>query len=187
MRIPELICAWQPGATTITAPARPDIDTTPLLRLAATFEPDHPAHRTLLNLARVAQHRTTTAALQDLQILHESIIRGSGPDVPTAIAAVPLPVPETECEDLDTTTRRAGWLDVLGHCDTLSVQCIREARAWDGGKDFPFSNPEEIDPTTHQATSGSSDCCPSSTPPHSNSSTTKAPVTPSPTQPPMHP
>ncbi len=147
LRIPELICAWKPGAAPITAPTQPDIDTTALLRMAATLESEHPAHRTLLNLARVAHHRTTASALQDLKILHESITRDSGPDVPTAIAAIPLPAPEASREDLDSTTRRAGWLEVLGRSDTLSMQCVREVRAWDGGKDFPFSNPEEVDPT----------------------------------------
>jgi hypothetical protein len=32
---------------------------------------------------------------------------------------------------------------VLGRSDTLSMQCVREALTWDGGKDFPFSNPEK--------------------------------------------
>jgi hypothetical protein len=146
--LPEIICAWHPGAGPITAPARPDIDTTPLLRLAAIFEPEHPAHRTLLNLARIAQHRATTAALQDLEFLYESINCGLGLEVPTVLAAIPLPVPEAAREDIDPATRRAGWLDVLGGADTLSMQCVREVKAWDGGIDFPFSNPEEIDPTT---------------------------------------
>jgi hypothetical protein len=148
LRLPELISAWHPGAPPITAPAQPDIDTTPLLRLAATFEPEHPAHRTLLNLARVAQHRVTASAMQDLEILYDSISRVSGPEVPTAIAAIPLPVPEAAREDLDPATRRAGWLDVLNGTDTLSAQCIREVYAWDGGTDFPFSTPQHIDPTT---------------------------------------
>lgn len=148
LRLPDLIRAWQPGAAPVTAPAQPDIDTATLLRRAATFDSEHPAHRTLLNLARVAQHRVTAAALQDLHILHESITHDSDLDVPTAIAATPLPVPEAAREDLDPTTRRAGWLDILARADTLSVQCVREVYAWDGGQDLPFSNPEEIDPTT---------------------------------------
>lgn len=65
----------------------------------------------------------------------------------TAIAAVPMPVPTADRDDLDPMVRRAGWLEVLSRADTLSMQCVREALAWDGGKDFPFSNPEKVDPT----------------------------------------
>ena len=147
LRIAELILSWKPGAEPVTAPARPDLDTGALLRLASMFDSEHPTHRTLLNLARVTQSRNTASARQDLDILHEAINRGSGPQVPTAIAAVPMPVPDADREDLDPMVRRAGWLEVLGRSDTLSVQCVHEALSWDGGRDFPFSNPEKVDPT----------------------------------------
>jgi hypothetical protein len=147
LRSTELICAWKPGAKQVIAPARPDLDTAALLRLAAVFDDNHPAQRTLLNLARVAQAHNTTSALRDLDILHEAINRGSPPKETTAIAAVPMPVPNADREDLDTAVRRAGWLAILSRCDTLSVQCVREALAWNGGKDFPFSNPNQVDPT----------------------------------------
>ncbi|MBV8995882.1 MAG: hypothetical protein JO287_19750 [Pseudonocardiales bacterium] len=147
LRGTELIGAWKPGAQQVIAPARPDLDTGALLRLAAVFDDNHPAQRTLLNLARVAQAQNTTSALRDLDIVHEAINRESHPKETTAIAAVPMPVPNADREDLDTAVRRAGWLAILSRCDTLSVQCVREARAWDGGQDFPFSNPEQVDPT----------------------------------------
>ena len=146
LRIAELICAWKPGAEPVIAPARPNLDTGTLLRLAAVFDSEHPTHRTLLNLARVTQSQNTASAQQDLDILRETISRGSRPEVPTAIAAVPMPVPDADHEDLNPMVRRAGWLEVLSRADTLSVQCVHEALTWDGGKDFPFSNPEEVDP-----------------------------------------
>ncbi|HKR50580.1 MAG TPA: caspase family protein, partial [Pseudonocardiaceae bacterium] len=133
LRIAELICAWKPGAEPVTAPARPDLDTSVLLRLAAVFDPEHPTHRTLLNLARVAQARNTASALRDLDLLRQKISRGPHPEATTAIAAVPMPVPTADRNDLDPMVRRAGWLEVLGRSDTLSMQCVREAHAWDHG------------------------------------------------------
>jgi hypothetical protein len=32
--------------------------------------------------------------------------------------------------------------------DTLSVQCVNEIRAWDGGKYFPYDGTADIDPTS---------------------------------------
>lgn len=147
LRITELICAWKPGAEPVAAPARPDLDTGALLRLAAVFDSEHPTHRTLLNLARVAQTRNTASALLDLDLLHKKINRGPHPEATTAIAAIPMPVPDADRDDLDPMIRRDGWLEVLSRSDTLSMQCVREALAWDRGKDFPFSNLEKIDPT----------------------------------------
>lgn len=147
LRIRELICAWEPGADPVTAPVRPDLDTGALLRLAAMFDSEHPTHHTLLNLARVAQARNTTFALLDLDILHKKINRGLDPEVTTAVAAIPMLVPDADREDLDPTVRRDGWLEVLSRADTLSVKCVHEALAWDGGKDFPFSNPGKVDST----------------------------------------
>jgi hypothetical protein len=147
LRITELICAWKPGAEQVIAPARSDLDTGALLRLAAVFDDKHPAHCTLLNLARVVQTQITTSAQRDLDIFREAITRGSHLEETTAIAAMPMSVPNADREDIDTAVRRAGWLAVLSRCDTLSVQCVREALAWDGGKDIPFCDPEQVDPT----------------------------------------
>jgi len=63
LRDPALIAAWEPGANTVTAPAQPDLDSAPLLRMAAMFDPDHATHRTLINLVRVDQDRATRGAL----------------------------------------------------------------------------------------------------------------------------
>ena len=100
LRSTELICAWKPGAQQVITPARPDLDTGALLRLAAVFDDNHPAQRTLLNLARVVQAQTTTSALRDLDILHEAINRESHSEETTAIAAVPMPIPNADREDL---------------------------------------------------------------------------------------
>lgn len=59
--------------------------------------------------------------------------------------AVPLPVPEASEDGLSQAERRAGWLEILGRDGTLAMTCAQEALKWDGGEDFPYSNPEEID------------------------------------------
>jgi hypothetical protein len=43
--------------------------------------------------------------------------------------------------DLSENIRRAGWLDILGRDDTLAAACVGLNRDWDGGRDFPASNP----------------------------------------------
>lgn len=152
LRVPTLITAWIPGAPAVTYLAIANVDTTPLLRLAATLSSDSPAHEVLLHLARVTQFRSTCSALGDLETLAECEQRTGHVDRNqsdvTVIAAYPLRTPEVDEEALDEQRRRAGWLEVLGRTDQLAVECVREVTRWDGGADFPFSNPEEIDPVT---------------------------------------
>ncbi len=142
LRVPRLMLDWRPAHETVISPATPDLDTAVLLRLAASYEDSHPAARTLLNLARICQHRSTEAALHNLEILDRTS------DADTAVvAARPMAVPPTECEDLDVHQRRAGWLDVLSRADTLAADCVRELMKWDGGKDLPFGQIEDADPS----------------------------------------
>ncbi|MGH3851976.1 MAG: hypothetical protein ACRDR6_00440 [Pseudonocardiaceae bacterium] len=154
LRIPTLIAAWRPGAPTAIYPTIPDIDvdTTPLLRLAATLPEGNSAHKMLLHLARVIQLRSTDSALEDLERLTEcerrSVDAGQHQGNATVVAARPLQAPEVDDETLDEQHRRAGWLEILDRTDQLSAECVREVSMWDSGADFPFSNPEEIDPAT---------------------------------------
>lgn len=143
LRIPHLIRAWEPGADTVEYPTVPEVNTTPLLRLAATLPGDSPAHQVLLHLAQVAQHRSHTSAVQDLEILDEHVERASM-DNPVVIAARPIPVPDVE---LAESTWRAGWMEILGRTDQLAVECVREAIRWDGGAGFPYSQIERFNPT----------------------------------------
>jgi hypothetical protein len=39
-------------------------------------------------------------------------------------------------------------LEILDRTDQLAAECVSQVDMWDGGADFPFSNPEQIDPTT---------------------------------------
>jgi hypothetical protein len=152
LRIPKLIAAWEPGAPPVTYPTIPGIDTTPLLRLAATLPQDNPAHQVLLHVARIAQFSSTAKAQLELQILAECEQRvvkfGQHQGGVTVVAAFPLEVPEVDDETLDEHRRRAGWLEIFERTDLLAAECVREVSEWDGGADFPFSNPEQIDPTT---------------------------------------
>ncbi|WP_433464055.1 hypothetical protein [Spirillospora sp. CA-128828] len=147
LRIPELLEAWRPGALAVLAAAIPDLDTTPLLRLAACLDDDSPAQRVLVHQARLFQLSSTRYAEQDLKILAEILDAdyNTTPDT-TVVAATPMPVPAVDRDDLDEGLRRAGWLDILARTDTLAVQCVEEVMKWDGGDPFPHSQLEAIDP-----------------------------------------
>lgn len=152
LRIPTLIAAWKPGAPAVTYPTIPEVDTTPLLRLAATRPQGSSAHKVLLHLARVTQRRSTNSALGDLEMLAQCEQRavnfGRHKGDVTVIAAHPLPVSEVDGEAVSEQDRRGGWKEILFRTDRLAAECVREAKMWDGGRDFPFSNPEQIDPAT---------------------------------------
>ena len=152
LRIPRLITEWQPAAVTVTYPTIPEVDTTPLLRLAATMAPDTPAHHALLHLVTITQHRSTQSAGFELDILNKTLTRMKlaewPPEKTTTLAASPLDMPEpVDDEQLDLPRIRAGWLDILGRTDQLAADCVREAAGWDGGKYFPHASLEQVDPT----------------------------------------
>ncbi|MGH3719800.1 MAG: hypothetical protein ACRDRI_13380 [Pseudonocardiaceae bacterium] len=96
--------------------------------------------------------RSTTSAVLDLEILatfEERVVKaGRQQSDVIVVSAYPLPAPEANDDTLDEQRRRAGWLEILDRTDQLAVECVREACRWDGGADFPFSNPQQIDPTT---------------------------------------
>ncbi|MGH3480389.1 MAG: hypothetical protein ACRDRY_04685 [Pseudonocardiaceae bacterium] len=174
LRIPTLIAAWKPGAPPVTYPTIPEVNTTPLLRLAATLPQNGPAHEILLHLARIAQHRSTTGALEELRTLAEceqrSINCGRHNGDVTAVAAHPLPIPKVDREAVSEQDRRGGWLQILARTDRLAAECVRQAKMWDGGRDFPFSNPEQINRTRNTARSGPRGWNRSNAPQHSSSS-----------------
>ena len=152
LRIPALIDAWKPGAPTSTYLTLPEIDTTPLLRLAAILRQGSPAQQVLLHLARITQLSSATGAQRELQFLADCEERAAKfgchyGDV-TVVAARPLSVPEVNGETLDESDRRAGWLELVDRTDELAAECVHLAKMWDGNRDFRFSNPERIDPTT---------------------------------------
>lgn len=152
LRIPKLIASWKPGAPAAIYPTIPEVDTTPLLRLAAILSRNSPAHEALLHLTWVTQRISTNSALSELKSLAQCEQRvvnfGRNKGDVTVIAAHPLPVPEIDDEPVDEQRRRAGWLEILARTDRLAAECVRQVVMWDGGADFPFSNPEQIDPTT---------------------------------------
>ena len=145
LRIPELLDAWQPGAPRVLAAAIPDLDTTPLLRLAACLQDDSPAQRVLIHLARIAQYRSTSDTEHDIKMLTDILEAPyNTTQHTTVVAATPMPVPAADRDDLDESLRRAGWLDILARTDHLAVQCVEEALKWDGGNPFPYSQSEAI-------------------------------------------
>lgn len=139
LRIPERVQAWRPGLAAAVVAARPLLDVGPLLRLAAIVEQGSPAQRVLVNFAQTLQSRASADALQDLKIMY-----GNTEPRTAVVAATPLEVPEVSADDLDESVRRAGWLDILARRDDLAALCARELIMWDGGSDFPASNPESV-------------------------------------------
>ncbi len=139
LRIPELIQAWRPGVVPAVAAARPVLDICPMLRLASVMEEGSPAQRTLVNFAQTVQSRATGDATSDLEMLQGIIRPGT-----TVIAATPLEAQDVSPEDLDESVRRAGWLEILARRDNLAALCARQLIMWDGGSDFPSSNPESV-------------------------------------------
>lgn len=61
LRIPTLIAAGKAGAPPVPYPTIPEIDTTPLLRLATTLLQDDIANQALLYMVRIMQLRSTTS------------------------------------------------------------------------------------------------------------------------------
>jgi hypothetical protein len=141
LRIPALIRAWKPGSPPVKAPAEPDLDVLPLLRLAAAVQDNSPAQRVLVNLVRTTQHREATSAARDLQLLTECTSSST-----FTVAAQPMTVPEAQTDDLDQGPRRAGWLEILSRDDMLAAACVRQKMMWGGGADFPSSNAESVKP-----------------------------------------
>lgn len=141
LRIPELILGWKPGSPQVTAAARTVLDLGAPLRLAALADPGSPAAQTMLNLARTVQWQAAESTFMALDIAERTAPPGT-----MTVAAVPLKIPETSIDDLDETTRKAGWLDILDRGDHLAALAARRIIDWDAGSDFPVGQPEEIDP-----------------------------------------
>jgi hypothetical protein len=116
------------------------LDTQPLLELAALLDAGDPAAAVLSHLARKAMHQAADSAAGDIRIV------GELPDTECAALAA-WPVPVAEPGELDNTVRRAGWISILNRGDDLAARCVDEAIRWDGGKLFPYSRAEALDPT----------------------------------------
>ena len=141
LRRTDLIEAWSPGDPVATAPAVPYLDTAALRDLADTYQADHPAAQVLTAMARHAAHQAMDDALNDLRCLdfHKE------PKAPVlTIAARPLTVPAGDPRDLDPTTRRGAWLELLNRADTLAATCVDQAMKQDSGADFPYGNPDHV-------------------------------------------
>lgn len=141
LRDRHLIAAWTPDGDPTTAMPVPALDTAALLTLASTYPDGHPAARVLINLTRLAHTQAADNAAQDLQLIEST----SAADTHLLVAARPRSVPDVDLDEVDATTRRAGWLDILAGTDDLSCRCVREVCRWDAGADLPFGNPEQID------------------------------------------
>ncbi|KAB1943167.1 helix-turn-helix domain-containing protein [Micromonospora sp. ALFpr18c] len=146
LRDKQLLLDWTPSTPTATTMAIPALDTGALLMMASTYPQTHPSARVLVNLARLAHSQSASSAEE----LVKMVERAELPDGVLRIAARPMPVPESDLDDIDPTQRRAGWLDLLARPDDLARRCVREVTSWDAGTDLPYSNPQTIEP--HEST-----------------------------------
>ena len=140
LRRPADMTLWKPGARPAVIHPIPDVDTTPLLQLAAA-EPDGTSScATLTHLARSIQARSDKWTWHDIK----DIDRWGDRDA-IAVAAMPSPA-AAEPGELDEAVRRDGWLTILAQADSLAVQCVGVALENDGGRDFPFSTLAQFSP-----------------------------------------
>lgn len=147
LRDPQLITDWTPETLTVPAPTIPDIDSHALLRLAVLLPEDSPAPPVLINLVHTDQSMGRSSAQQDIDIINDHV---TDPQIrkTIAIAATPIPGPDTSLDDIDPTQRRLAWKEILRRSDTLAARCITQAMQWNGGRDFPHSYRTKIDTTT---------------------------------------
>lgn len=138
----KLLHEWRPGAPTVTTMAISELDTGALLRMASLYPPADPSNRVLVHLAQLAHQQVAESAAGDLDLLDRE--PGRPEENELVVAARPIEV--SDVEDLDATTRRAGWLGLLARTDALAAYCVIAASMWDGGTHLPYSNPEQIEP-----------------------------------------
>jgi hypothetical protein len=140
LRRPADMSLWRPGARPAVIRTIPDVDTTPLLQLAAVEPASSSAHATLIHLARHIQARSDKWVWHDVEDIDDWGDRDA-----ITIAGTPAPASE-EPEELDEAVRRDGWLQILAQTDSLAIQCVQVALDNDGGRDFPFSSLAELRP-----------------------------------------
>jgi predicted DNA-binding transcriptional regulator AlpA len=143
LRRPERILRWTPGARPATIEPITDVDTGPLLRLAASA--GEGSVRTTLNwLASRIRERAADAA--DVQMGDAEDCSDSA-----AIAVAARPLSAAEGPEPAEVVRRDAWLEILAREDDLAEQCVLAAVAWDSGWDFPFGSTTEVDPVDDAA------------------------------------
>ncbi|WP_205327632.1 hypothetical protein [Glycomyces sp. YM15] len=143
LRTFDIIKRWQPDQGPVSALAR-DIDVAPVLIAAATCEPDTPAHRALTQFAAEALWRDYKYAQSDIAELIDACKHHD-----LAWGANPYPVPEPG--ELDETTTRAGWLDVLERNDDTAAAALQTMRSWTSGDGtMPYAAFTSVDPRQNQ-------------------------------------
>ncbi|WP_100443962.1 hypothetical protein [Glycomyces xiaoerkulensis] len=143
LRTFAIIDRWEPGEPPVTALAR-DVDIASILVAAATCEPGTAAHRALTNFAAEALWDDYRITKNDIATFTDACEQLTLP-----WGARPLPVPEPG--DLDETTIRAGWLDILDRRDDAAGAALRTMRSWTSGdRTLPFAAFTQIDPSADQ-------------------------------------
>ncbi|MEU7837679.1 hypothetical protein [Nonomuraea sp. NPDC049129] len=140
VRTADLITRWRPEAAPLVVPACPAVDVVPALRLAVAVEPGF-IRDTLINMVQIIQQQATDAALLDLEMFQQRAEPRT-----YIIAAEPMATLSADRDDIPESQRRATWLELLSRSDTLTGQCVRLARRWDGGKDLPAPEVLRVDP-----------------------------------------
>lgn len=141
VRLAELITEWQPGDRVVRHHGTTGVDVVPLLQMAIRYPAGHPVHRTLIHAAQTITARESIFFEGDLL---EERLRGQRITAEQIeFAAVPAPPPAAP-EELDETTRRIGWRELLQRDDRLAEQCLDTLFAWNGGDDLPHAHVIDI-------------------------------------------
>lgn len=142
LTIPDEMAKWRPGNSTVyLQPRHPELDTRPLLDLVVASPDNSPVSRTALQLARAIDAQAAQGARNDIELLNKCHDR----DAITLAADLRE---GTEASEVEEWVRREGWLQILDRTDDGARQCVDLALRWDGGRYFPFSSPNQIDPAT---------------------------------------
>jgi hypothetical protein len=152
LRDRKTITSWKPGDPPAIVPAQDaGLRTGPLLELAADEPDGSPAAAVCLWLVRHLRRLDAAAAQRDISEIRAAANDPNSDCAYVRIAAVPAPVPRPADDELDETTRRAGWAQITERRDVLAEAVAQVVLQWDGGKSWPAAEVAVFDPVSSAA------------------------------------
>jgi hypothetical protein len=145
LRLLETIKTWKPGSPPAIVPAFfSDLPIEPFTTLAADEPEDSLVAAVCLGLARTIRDRATEDAKSYIEMLGD-VSKDYG-DKWFTFGAFPAEIRRPEAEPLPEEIRRGVWAQILDRRDELSVEVVKLARMWDGGKDWQAGSTAQIRP-----------------------------------------
>jgi hypothetical protein len=149
LRDKDTISAWKPGDPPAIMPANDvELPTRALVELAADEPDGSPAAAVCLWLAWHLRRQDAKAAQQEIDEIRTAAADPGNDCAYVHIAAVPAPVLRPEDPELDETTRRAGWAQIVERRDVLAAAAANAVLRWDGGKAWPVGATAQFDPAS---------------------------------------